>query len=169
LFQEIIVRILIQRVTEASVTVDGKVTGEIGPGLALLVGVGEGDTADHVEPMCRKVANLRIFDDAEGHMNRSALDLLDAGEPAGMLVVSQFTLYGDLRKGRRPSYSHAAAPEVASPLVDACADWMREAGFVVATGVFGAEMRVALVNDGPVTLWLDSDEMKRSRRSEEAG
>ena len=158
-------RILIQRVTEASVTVGGEVTGEIGRGLALLVGIGEDDTVDLVEPMCRKVVNLRVFDDAEGRMNRSALDLLDAGEPAGMLVVSQFTLYGDLRKGRRPSYSHAAAPETAAPLVDACVDWLSERGFAVGTGVFGAEMQVALVNDGPVTLWLDSDDIKRPRRA----
>jgi D-tyrosyl-tRNA(Tyr) deacylase len=96
-------------------------------------------------------------------MNRSALDLLAADRAPGMLVVSQFTLYGDLRKGRRPSYSHAARPEVAAPLVDACADWFRTAGFAVGTGVFGAEMQVALVNDGPVTLWLDSEDMKRSR------
>ena len=97
-------------------------------------------------------------------MNLSALDLLAAGDRPGMLVVSQFTLYGDLRKGRRPSYSHAAPPGVASPLVDACALWFQEAGFEIGTGVFGASMQVSLTNDGPVTLWLDSDEMKRPRR-----
>jgi D-tyrosyl-tRNA(Tyr) deacylase len=158
------VRILIQRVTQASVSVDGAVAGEIGPGFALLVGIGDDDTPDLVPGMCEKVANLRVFDDVAGVMNRSALDLLAAGERPGMLVVSQFTLYGDLRKGRRPSYSHAAAPDIAAPMVDAVAAWFRERGFAVGTGVFGAEMQVALVNDGPVTLWLDSDEMKRPRR-----
>jgi D-tyrosyl-tRNA(Tyr) deacylase len=156
-------RILIQRAIEGSVSVDGQTVGAIGPGLVLLVGIGEGDTAELVPAMCDKVANLRVFDDEAGVMNRSALDLLATGEAPGMLVVSQFTLYGDLRKGRRPSWSHAARPEAAAPLVDACADWFRRAGFAVATGVFGAEMRVALVNDGPVTLWLDSEDMKRPR------
>ncbi len=158
-------RILIQRAVEASVSVDGEVTGAIGQGLVLLVGIGEDDTPDLVPGMCDKVANLRVFDDEAGVMNCSALDLLAAGTTPGMLVVSQFTLYGDLRKGRRPSYSHAARPEVAAPMVDACAEWFRAAGFAVGTGVFGTEMRVALVNDGPVTLWLDSEELKRPRRS----
>lgn len=158
-------RILIQRVTEASVTVKGEVTGAIGPGLALLVGIGDRDTDDLIESMCQKVVNLRVFDDSDGRMNLSALDLLDAGEQVGMLVVSQFTLYGDLRKGRRPSYSHAASPEIASPMVDSCVEWLRGAGFAVGTGIFGAEMQVALVNDGPVTLWLDSDELQRPRRA----
>ncbi len=157
-------RILIQRVTEARVTVDSQTTGEIGNGLALLVGIGADDTVELVAPMCEKVANLRIFDDEAGVMNRSALDLLAAGPAPGMLVVSQFTLYGDLRKGRRPSWSHAARPEHAAPLVDACADWFRNAGFAVGTGIFGAEMRVALVNDGPVTLGLDSEDLMRPRR-----
>ena len=157
-------RILIQRVTEGRVTVDGETTGAIETGLVLLVGIGVDDSAELVPPLCEKVANLRIFDDADGVMNRSALDLLAAGEAPGMLVVSQFTLYGDLRKGRRPSWSKAARPEHAEPLVDACAEWFRNAGFAVGTGVFGAEMQVALVNDGPVTLWLDSDDLARSRR-----
>ena len=157
-------RILIQRVTEARVTVSGSIVGQIGSGLALLVGIGEGDAEEMVPVMCEKVANLRIFEDSEGRMNHSALDLLAGGERPGMLVVSQFTLYGDLRKGRRPSYSHAAHPDIASPLVDACAAWFREAGFDVGTGEFGASMQVSLTNDGPVTLWLDSDEMKRPRR-----
>jgi D-tyrosyl-tRNA(Tyr) deacylase len=147
------------------VSVAGEVTGEIGRGLVLLIGIGTGDAQDLVPVMCEKVANLRIFDDEAGVMNRSALDLLATGETPGMLVVSQFTLYGDLRKGRRPSYSHAARPEVAAPMVDACADWLRAAGFTVGTGVFGAEMAVALVNDGPVTLWLDSEDLRRPRRS----
>jgi D-tyrosyl-tRNA(Tyr) deacylase len=158
-------RILIQRVIEGRVTVAGETTGAIGAGLVLLVGIGADDTADLVPSMCEKVANLRIFDDEAGVMNRSALELLAAGEAPGMLVVSQFTLYGDLRKGRRPSWSHAARPEAAEPLVDACAGWFRNAGFEVGTGLFGAEMQVALVNDGPVTLWLDSEDLARPRRS----
>jgi D-tyrosyl-tRNA(Tyr) deacylase len=156
-------RILIQRVTEGSVTVAGETVGAIDKGLVLLIGIGENDTAQQVPAMCEKVANLRIFDDEAGVMNRSALDLLAAGETPGMLVVSQFTLYGDLRKGRRPSWSHAARPDTAAPLVDACAGWFRRAGFAVGEGVFGAEMQVALVNDGPVTLWLDSEDMTRPR------
>lgn len=158
-------RFLIQRVTEGRVTVGGETTGAIGKGLVMLVGVGADDGAGLVPTMCEKVANLRIFDDETGVMNRSPLDLLAAGETPGMLVVSQFTLYGDLRKGRRPSWSHAARPDHAAPLIDACAEWFRDAGFTVGTGVFGAEMQVALVNDGPVTLWLDSDDLKRPRGS----
>lgn len=157
-------RFLVQRVTEASVTVDGATVGSIGPGLALLVGIGEHDTSELVPIMCDKTANLRIFEDDAGRMQHSALDELEFGAQLGMLVVSQFTLYGDLRKGRRPSYSHAAHPDVASPLVDACAGWFRNAGFDVGTGSFGASMQVTLTNDGPVTLWLDSDDLRRPRR-----
>lgn len=157
-------RILVQRVTEARVTVDGEIVGSIGPGLALLVGIGENDTSELVPAMCEKVANLRIFEDDSERMQYSALDLLQSGSRPGMLVVSQFTLYGDLRKGRRPSYSHAAHPDVAAPLVDACSDWFRNAGFDVGTGSFGASMQVSLINDGPVTLWLDSDDLRRPRR-----
>lgn len=142
-----------------------EITGSIGTGLLLLIGIGRDDGAELVEPMCRKIGELRLFNDEDGRMNRSATDLLSAGEVPGMLVVSQFTLYGDVRKGRRPSYSHAASPEVASPLIDACAAWLRRAGFAVGTGVFGAEMQVSLVNDGPVTLWLDSDDLSRPRRA----
>jgi D-tyrosyl-tRNA(Tyr) deacylase len=158
-------RILIQRVTEGRVTVGDETTGAIGKGLVLLVGIGADDNAELVPAMCDKVANLRIFDDSNGVMNRSALDLLANGEAPGMLVVSQFTLYGDLRKGRRPGWSHAARPEHAEPLVEACADWFRAAGFLVGTSVFGAEMQEALVTDGPVTLWLDSGDLSRPRRS----
>jgi D-aminoacyl-tRNA deacylase len=158
-------RILIQRVTRASVMSGDETIGAIGSGLLLLIGIGEHDDAELVEPMCRKVAEVRLFNDKNGRMNRSATDLLSDGEVPGILVVSQFTLYGDLRKGRRPSYSHAASPEIASPLIDACAKWLHHAGFAVATGVFGAEMHVSLVNHGPVTLWLDSDHLTRPRRS----
>lgn len=157
-------RILAQRVIEASVLVDGDVIGAIDAGLLLLVGIAEGDTAVLVQSVCEKVANLRIFEDTEGRMNQSLLDLRANGAGPGVLVVSQFTLYGDVRKGRRPSFSHAAHPEVAAPLVDASAGWFRDSGFRVATGVFGAHMHVRSVNDGPVTLWLDSDELGRPRR-----
>lgn len=157
-------RILVQRVTEASVTVEGKVVGEIDAGLLLLIGIAEGDTPELVPVMCDKIANLRIFEDDNGRMNRSLLELLAGGDGPGVLVVSQFTLYGDVRKGRRPSFTQAADPDVAAPMVDACASWFQEAGLRVATGEFGAHMRVLLVNDGPVTLWIDSDELRRPRR-----
>lgn len=137
----------------------GETTGEIGPGFLLLVGVTPSDGPGSVELLSRKVANLRVFDDSEGNLNRSALDLLAAGEPVGMLVVSQFTLYADCRKGRRPSFVAAASPAIAAPLVEAFADRLRAFGLPVARGVFGAEMEVALVNDGPVTIWLDSAEL----------
>lgn len=152
-------RILLQRVTEARVTAGGEVVGEIGPGLALLVGVTHGDGERDADRLAAKVANLRVFDDAAGVMNRSALDRLAAGEAVGMLVVSQFTLYGDARKGRRPSWAAAAPPAAAEPLVDRFAATLREFGLPVATGRFGAEMLVSLVNDGPVTLWLDGAEV----------
>jgi len=144
------VRALIQRVTQASVTVGGEVVGEIGVGLCVLVGATHTDNNAAAGKLAEKVANLRVFDDDEGVMNRS---LLDAGGKA--LVVSQFTLYGDTTKGRRPAWSAAAKPEVAEPLVDAVAAALRELGVTVETGRFRAEMQVALVNDGPVTLLID--------------
>jgi D-tyrosyl-tRNA(Tyr) deacylase len=153
------VRVLAQRVTRARVTVDEETTGEIGPGFVLLVGVTLDDTAAAADLLARKVANLRVFDDADGNLNRSALDLLEAGEPIGMLVVSQFTLYADCRKGRRPSFVQAAPPAIAEPLVNRFADGLRALGLPVATGRFGAEMQVELVNDGPVTIWLDSTKL----------
>lgn len=151
-------RVLAQRVTRARVTVDGETAGEIGPGFLLLVGVTHDDTAAEADLLARKLANLRVFDDAEGHLNRSALDLLAVGEPVGMLVVSQFTLYADCRKGRRPSFINAAPPPIASSLVDRFADGLRALGLPVETGRFGAEMQIELVNDGPVTIWLDTVE-----------
>jgi D-tyrosyl-tRNA(Tyr) deacylase len=153
------VRVLAQRVTHARVAVTGETVGEIGPGFLLLVGVTPSDTAAEAELLARKVANLRVFDDDAGNLNRSALDLLAAGAPVGMLVVSQFTLYADCRKGRRPSFIAAAPPAVAAPLIDLFADRLRDLGLPVAMGRFGAEMEVALVNDGPVTIWLDSAEL----------
>jgi D-aminoacyl-tRNA deacylase len=152
-------RVLVQRVSRARVMVAEEVAGEIGRGFLLLVGVTLDDTAAAADLLARKVANLRVFDDADGNLNRAALDLLAAGEPIGMLVVSQFTLYADCRKGRRPSFVRAAPPAIAEPLVDRFADGLRAVGLPVATGRFGAEMQVALVNDGPVTIWLDTAEL----------
>jgi D-aminoacyl-tRNA deacylase len=153
------VRVLVQRVSRARVTVAEETIGEIGRGFLLLVGVTLEDTAAAADLLAGKVANLRVFDDARGNLNRSALDLLAAREPIGMLVVSQFTLYADCRKGRRPSFTGAAAPAIAEPLVDRFADGLRALGLPVATGRFGAEMQVELVNDGPVTIWLDTAEL----------
>ena len=152
-------RVLVQRVTRARVAVAEEITGEIGPGFVLLVGVTLDDTAATADLLARKVANLRVFDDADGNLNRSALDRLEAGEPIGMLVVSQFTLYADCRKGRRPSFVQAAPLAIAEPLVNRFADGLRAHGLPVATGRFGAEMQIELVNDGPVTIWLDSTEL----------
>ena len=143
-------RALIQRVTGARVRVGDAVVGEIGPGLCVLVGVTHGDTADQALRLADKVWNLRVFDDAGGVMN---LPLAEVGGEA--LVVSQFTLYADTRRGRRPSWSAAAAPELAAPLVDAFVAALRDLGAKVATGRFGADMQVELVNDGPVTLVLE--------------
>ena len=144
------VRALIQRVTEASVTIDGEVVGEIGAGLCVLVGVTHDDSPESSAKLAAKVANLRVFDDDDGVMNRS---LLETGGAA--LVISQFTLYGDTVRGRRPSWVAAARPEHAAPLVDAFATELQRLGVSVATGRFGADMQVALVNDGPVTLMLE--------------
>jgi D-tyrosyl-tRNA(Tyr) deacylase len=144
------VRALIQRVTEASVTIDGQVVGAIGPGLCVLVGVTHEDSEESPRKLAAKLANLRVFDDDAGVMNRSLLDTAGAA-----LVISQFTLYGDTARGRRPSWVAAARPEQAEPLVDAFARELGALGISVATGRFGADMQVALVNDGPVTLLLE--------------
>jgi D-tyrosyl-tRNA(Tyr) deacylase len=140
-------------VTEAEVTVDGAVIGRIGRGLVVLLGVGHEDGDGEARWLAEKVAGLRIFEDDTGKMNRS---LLEAG--GAMLVVSQFTLYGDCRRGRRPSFTSAASPELAERLYDAFVGAVREAGVEVATGRFREHMRVSLVNDGPVTLWIDTAE-----------
>jgi len=145
-------RALVQRVTEASVTSDGTLVGEIGPGLCVLVGVAHDDSMEQVAKMASKITSLRIFDDDNGVMNRSLTDV--GGE---LLVVSQFTLYGDARKGRRPSYVAAAQPDIAEPLVDAMIGTLRGMGATVASGVFKTHMQVSLVNDGPVTLMLEID------------
>jgi D-tyrosyl-tRNA(Tyr) deacylase len=144
------VRALVQRVTEASVTIDGDVVGAIGPGLCVLVGVTHNDTEESARKLATKVANLRVFADDDGAMNRSLLET-----DGGALVISQFTLYGDTARGRRPSWVGAARPEQAEPLVDAFASELQALGVFVATGSFGADMQVALVNDGPVTLMLE--------------
>ena len=145
-------RALLQRVTRANVTVEGEVRGSIGPGLLVFVGVGPLDTAETATTLARKSVNLRIFRDQDGRTNRSLSDV--GGE---MLVVSQFTLYGDTRKGRRPSFIGAAPPELAAELVDVYAATVEESGISIGRGVFGTEMEVELLNDGPMTIWLDSD------------
>jgi D-tyrosyl-tRNA(Tyr) deacylase len=144
-------RIVLQRASSASVTIRGRVVGRIGPGLVLLVGFTEGDDESALEWMAEKVIGLRIFNDDEGKMNRSLEDI--AGD---LLVVSQFTLYGDTRKGRRPSFVRAAGPDLAIPLYERYLELLREkAPGKVESGEFGAMMDVALVNDGPVTLVLE--------------
>lgn len=145
-------RAVIQRVSSARVTVGDRVTGEIGPGLLVLLGVHREDTPDDAAWLCAKIPKLRIFDDEQGQMNRSVVDL--AG---GILVVSQFTLYGSTKKGTRPSWNDAARPEQAIPLYEQCCALLAaELGRPVATGEFGAMMQVSLVNDGPVTVVIDS-------------
>ena len=143
-------RALVQRVSGARVRVDGEVVGAIDRGLCVLVGVTHDDDVAAARRLAEKVWHLRVFDDADGVMN---VPLADAGRAA--LVVSQFTLYGDTRRGRRPSWAAAAPPAVAEPLVEAFAAELRNLGATVATGRFGADMQVELVNDGPVTLLLE--------------
>ncbi len=145
-------RAVVQRVTRASVTVDDEVIGAIGPGLLVLLGVAEGDTDAEAQWLAHKVANLRIFADAEDKMNLSVKRI--GGE---ILVVSQFTLCANTRKGFRPSFMPAAAPEVAEPLVERFVARIRAERVPVETGVFGAYMKVDLINDGPVTIWLEKE------------
>lgn len=145
-------RAVVQRVTRARVLIGGEVAGEIGKGLLVLLGVARTDTAAQAEWLADKVVGLRIFEDDEGKMNRAVADV-----GGGVLVVSQFTLYGDCAKGRRPSFIAAAAPELAIPLYEAFVNGVRAQGIPTATGRFGAMMQVELVNDGPVTLILDRD------------
>lgn len=152
-------RIVLQRVLEAAVQVSSRVVGEIGPGFLLLVGVEEGDGTAAIETARAKIGGLRVFPDAEGRMNVAADE---AG--AELLVVSQFTLAGDLSRGRRPSFVGAARPETAEPLVEQLARGLEVDGFRVAEGIFGADMRVSLVNWGPVTLILEIDASGRVRR-----
>lgn len=143
-------RALIQRVSKASVTVDGQTISSIGNGLVVLLGVGHADGEEQAHWLAEKIATLRIFSDADGKMNLSAQDV--KGEA---IVVSQFTLFADAQKGRRPSFIDAARPEVAAPLVERFASFLREQGVPTQTGIFGADMLVEIHNDGPVTIWLE--------------
>lgn len=147
-------RTVVQRVLNARVTVGGKTVGAIGPGLLVLVAVEEGDTLRDTLFMSRKLTGLRIFEDAEGKMNRPIADI--GGQ---LLLISQFTLYGDCRKGSRPSFTRAAAPQLAEELYESLAEQIRQSGVKVETGRFRARMQVASVNDGPVTLIIDSRKM----------
>jgi D-tyrosyl-tRNA(Tyr) deacylase len=149
-------RVVLQRVLRGSVTVDGHITGAIENGFVALVGVTHSDSKAEAALLARKTANLRVFEDDQGKMNLSALET-----GGGVLVVSQFTLYADTHKGRRPSFIDAAPPEVASPLVDHYAEHLRVEGIQrVEMGIFGAMMMVEILNDGPVTIILDSDQLK---------
>lgn len=158
-------RACVQRVSRAAVTVANEITGSIDAGYLILLGISPDDSQDEIDLLVNKIANLRILDDGDGMMNNSALDYLrEDQDSVAMLVVSQFTLYGDVRKGRRPSWAKAAPPPIAEPMVERFCDALRQQGFRVETGVFGAEMAVELVNDGPVTIWLDTDELRAPRR-----
>ena len=148
-------RALLQRATRGSVSVDGAMIAEIGAGWVILVGVAATDTEEIADKLAERAANLRCFSDADGKMNLSALDI-----HAPMLVVSQFTLYADTARGRRPSFVQAAPPELADPLVNRFAQRLRDLGLTVETGEFGAHMVVKIVNDGPVTIMLDSDDRR---------
>jgi D-tyrosyl-tRNA(Tyr) deacylase len=145
-------RALLQRVRQASVSVDGKVVGQIGHGYVILLGVGHGDGQEQAAWLANKIAGLRVFEDDEGKFN---LSILDVGGSA--LVVSQFTLFADARKGRRPSFVDAALPEVAEPLIEHFAELLRAEGVPVEMGTFGARMLVEIHNDGPVTIWLERE------------
>ena len=151
---------VLQRVTRASVAVDGNVVGAIGRGLAVLLGVAQGDTSDDSRRLAQKAAEMRIFEDADGRFN---LSLLDTGGEA--LVVSQFTLLADTRRGRRPSFTDAAPPKEAESLVREFEDALRGLGVSVASGRFGAHMQVEIANDGPVTIILDTADLQRPRRA----
>ena len=153
-------RALIQRVTEASVSVDGAEVGRVGPGLVVLLGVADGDADADAQYLADKIANLRIFADEQGRFNLSALDV-----GAELLVVSQFTLYADTRRGRRPDFTRAAGPDEANRLYELACEMFREKGLTVATGRFQAYMHVHLVNDGPVTILVDSADRARPRNS----
>jgi D-aminoacyl-tRNA deacylase len=157
-------RALLQRVSQAAVEVDGSLVAGIGPGLLALVAAGTGDGEAEADRLAAKIARLRVFADDEGRMNRSV------GEVGGsVLCVSQFTLYADLRRGNRPGFTAAAVPELAEPLVERVAAGLEQQGVRVARGSFGAHMRVSLVNDGPVTIWMDTAEWGGAAGSDPAG
>ena len=148
-------RAILQRVTKGQVTIAGRISGAIQAGLVILLGVGNDDRAADLNLLVNKIINLRIFADGEGKFNLSALDV-----KAELLVVSQFTLYADCRKGRRPSFTDAARPVVAAPMCDLFVEKLRSLGCKVETGEFGADMLVEIHNDGPVTIWLDTATLK---------
>jgi len=148
-------RALIQRVTRAAVTVDSKITGEIGKGLVVLLGVTNTDSAAQAAMLAEKTVNLRIFSDAAGKFNLSALEV-----GAELLAISQFTLYADCRRGRRPGFTDAAPPVISEPMYEKFVQLLQDTGLKVATGIFGANMLVSIYNDGPVTIMLDSDEKR---------
>jgi D-tyrosyl-tRNA(Tyr) deacylase len=150
-------RALLQRVQKGSVTVDDKIIGNIGPGLVIFLGVKDGDTEAAADYLVNKIVNLRIFQDENGKFNRSALDV-----GAELLAISQFTLYADTRRGRRPGFSEAARPELSIPLYEKFVDLLKESGLAVETGEFGAHMVVEIINDGPVTIMLDSEDKLKS-------
>ncbi len=152
-------RAIIQRVIQASVEVENQIVGSIGAGLLVLLGVGHGDGPAEADLLAKKTAHLRIFPDDEGRFDRSLIDIGGA-----ILVVSQFTLYADTRKGRRPSFTDAAAPDLAAPLVARYAAALRAMGVQVESGIFGSHMRVSLINDGPVTISLDSVLLSQPQR-----
>ena len=149
-------RALIQRVKRASVTINSQITGKINEGLLIFLGVGEDDTEKQVQYLVEKCTGLRIFTDEQDKMNLSVKDI--NGE---ILVVSQFTLYGDCKKGKRPSFVRAARPETAIPLYESFIAHCKNTGLNIQTGEFGADMQIELINDGPVTIWLDTEEMGR--------
>ncbi|MEO5884294.1 MAG: D-aminoacyl-tRNA deacylase [Candidatus Limnocylindrales bacterium] len=151
-------RALLQRTTGAAVRVDGEIVAQIGPGVMILLGVGPTDDEITTDSLARRVTELRIFRDDEGRTNRSLIDVAGAA-----LVVSQFTLFADTRRGRRPGFTGAATPELAERMYERFAATLRYLGVTVATGVFGAEMAVDLVNDGPFTIWLDTDDTRPGR------
>ena len=146
-------RVLLQRVTKASVTIENRIIGQIGPGLVILLGVKQNDTLAAAEYLAHKIVNLRVFQDENGKFNRSALEV-----GAELLVVSQFTLYADTLRGRRPGFSQAARPEVSIPLYEQFVALLKNYGLKVETGQFGAYMSVEIINDGPVTIMLDSED-----------
>jgi len=143
-------RVVLQRVSRGNVSINGKVIAEIALGLVILLGVGPDDGDEQIDYLVNKIANLRIFEDDQGKINRSVLDVGGAA-----IVVSQFTLYADIRKGRRPSFTDAASPEIASPLVYRFAEELAALGVPTQTGEFGAHMQVEIHNDGPVTIWME--------------
>ena len=151
-------RAVVQRVRQASVSVDGSIVGAIDSGFVVLLGVGHGDDESHAEYLAKKIAGLRVFEDADGKMNLS-LQQVDGA----VLAISQFTLYADTRKGRRPSFNHAASPKPAQQLYEHFCEYLTEFGIHVEMGAFQAHMVVSLVNDGPVTIWMDTDELLSSK------